>query len=329
MNFNSVNSIIAALFFCFCFKATAKSSNDIIAFKAATFNLQNFQETSFIASDVNKQEVKDEYLLTRTLNLMNFDILALQEIRNKENFKLFFRENFKDYALVFSNCGGAGKQFLATAYKKTVFRLIKSEEINQIKTKSCNQGVRSGLLLSLVFKKNKKRKLNVVNLHLKAGASKKDEDRRKVQYKELIQLHQKRFKNTPTIFLGDLNSAKELDFKSNLNPRLRSKKPILQFSESIGHKQNYTKSIEEQLENHCSAYFAPKVKGKTIKTLVPSKLDHIIPNPSFLKTWALDREQEFGQCYYHRCKPVSVNTIKEHYFKLSDHCPVVKTYKLH
>jgi hypothetical protein len=112
----------------------------------------------------------------KAIRHMKFDMFAVQEIRNKPEFKALIEKNFPIYRLVLSNCGGAHGQHVGFVYNAKRFKVVRThEEMLFAKTSpnqqpKCNDGSRPAMIAQFMDKANKKA-FSAFSFHLKSGGS--------------------------------------------------------------------------------------------------------------------------------------------------------------
>ena len=83
----------------------------------ATYNIRNFdKDYSSGATNINE--------LSRILKEFKSDVMAFQEVVNKNAFLELMKKNLPDHLNVISNCGGFGKQHLALVYDTKKFEYL-------------------------------------------------------------------------------------------------------------------------------------------------------------------------------------------------------------
>ncbi len=284
-----------------------------------TFNLENFQATSYNPDEYEEHEgVKNKWYLQNVFNQIQADLIGLQEIKDEENLISFLKSFNSELKTILSQCGGSGRQKIGIAYNKNEFKLLDHWEESEMQFGSCNRGLRPALIADFRILRNRK-KLRVINVHLKAGSSTNDLKKRREQHKQLKKIIQRTPKNYLLVVLGDFNSTEYLENPNN--------HPFKDFLTSTTLKNQKYPGLKL-----CSSYYSPRnmrSTGQLIgrnETLTPSLLDHILTNKKFNSNFRLKEKQVFGHCFQHDCKKVDSNEISDHYNEISDHCPIVKEY---
>ena len=276
-------------------------------YKIGTYNIRNFNYDEVSETETN------QFLLANTIREMNPDILAFQEVVDKNNFINFVHRNFNNYSYVLSECGGIGNQHLAFMFKKTKFELINEHEIARLSLGKCHRGLRPGRLIHLRNKVNtnsRYSRIALLNVHLKAGGRVSDKIKRELQYNilkdYLTELNRRISRNI--VILGDFNST---DYKTNHNFE-----ELINFQNEKGY-HNTTHNLS------CSAYWN---QNDYNNYLVPTKLDHIIVSQYFRRNYRISNNQIYGHCKDYSCQHIYKNHYNSHLKEVSDHCPILTIF---
>ena len=267
-----------------------------------TYNIRTFDSKSV---KTNKVELK------RLLRELDADFITVQEIVNAQSFRDFIKNEFKDYGLYLSTCGGAGRQKIGFIYLKKKFKLLKAYEDkrlsnpNSLSSKSCGR-LRPALVGEFQEVKTRKR-FFVIGLHLKAGSSLTSYDQRALQYdliKGLVS-ELKRKNKRDVILMGDMNTTGyikgDIDYR-NFSQMLRSID-----------SRSASKSL------NCSSYWSGLDTQDNKEE--SSLLDHILYPSGFLG-YKRSRTKLYSFCKKLNCNEVSATRLGVHYKEVSDHCPV-------
>ncbi len=270
--------------------------------KISSYNIRNFGKSS---NKTNKTHLKS------IISSLKSDLIATQEIYDNNGFHAFVRNEFPNYKLELSACGGGGKQNIGLMYNPSTLTLEKLEEDNQV---AAIDGVMTNGCYSLRpalighFKVNKtKKKFTAVVLHLKAGGNERSYEKRKKQYRYLktlvSSLKRKGHKNI--VLLGDMNTTgwddRDIDFRN--------------FDNLLSHAK--LTSVSEQLG--CTSYWTGHDRGDGLES--PSVLDHILYTGNFLGLKV--KEVSVGShCEKAKCQEVGKPTLGTSYSSVSDHCPI-------
>ena len=285
------------------------SFNVFASITISSFNIRNFDMNSRGNEVTDKKLVADLILETST------DILGVQEIVNKNSFIKMVETQLSDYAVVLSQCGGGGRQFLGFLYLKSKFKLLSLEENREIsifdedykKNQSCGS-LRPALIGTFLDLKTKKT-FTILNTHLKAGSGSRNYQKRWEQYKILQDVINKVKQENDIIILGDLNTTgfdrKDQDYK--------------EFSKMLNNTQ--MKTISENLG--CTSYWGGLNPRNQIEE--PSTLDHIAYTQQMLGYKSVS-SSVLAHCAQVSCQQVYESELFPYYQKVSDHCPIVATF---
>lgn len=254
--------------------------------------------------------------LKQIIHEMNSDLIGVQEIVNVTKFKTFIGENFKNYKVIMSKCGGGGSQKLGVVYDSNKLELVKMIEDDSISNpKGLDDdvlGCRSSLrpLVTAFFKVRKTQKsLVAMVVHLKAGGSYTSYRKRAQQYKMLksifIQYEQK---YPQIVMLGDFNTT-GYDERTQDYDR---------FIDMVSGMNVYDSSQNIV----CTSYWSGATWDDNIEE--PSNLDHILISKELRK----NKKMQFSvgaHCKQVQCKEAKRDELGETYENVSDHCPISVT----
>lgn len=292
----------SALIFALLFASVAEAGLNI-----TSYNIRNFGK---------KGSTTDLSYLAEVLNTLDSDILGIQEIVDTDKFKSFIRRRFPKYSLVFSRCGGGGKQKLGIIYKRDKFSLVNliedkrlSDPDSRVSTYGCGR-LRPALLAFLVEKETKK-ELVVINAHLKAGGGSRNYERRAKQYGILARIIEELeladYKNI--VALGDMNTTgyahTDIDY--------------LNFRKMLVNAKFRT--ISENL--NCTSYWSGENRNDNQEE--SSVLDHILYRKNLLG-YKFKSQKVGTHCLQARCAPLSATELGQSYSNVSDHCPITAEY---
>lgn len=289
-----------------CILLTVGHVSTSSAFTMGTYNIKMFDARPGMT---NKAE------LIKILKKINYDFLSVQEIVNVSSLKKLLKENFKQYAMVSTTCGGAGRQQIAFIYDKSKFELKKSYEDHRVSS-SFVKGTEQRcpnlrpVLVGHFIDKSSKEDFVMLGVHLKAGGRASSYNKRKAQYSELRKIVSefkiKKYENI--LLLGDFNTTgynlRDSDYR-NFNAMLEQTDMI---------------SVAEEIS--CTSYWSGVDPSNGIEE--SSTLDHILLPKKFLgKTKSSTTVGT--HCAKVACARVSAKDLGISYKEVSDHCPVVTT----
>ena len=276
------------------------------AFTIGSYNIKMYDARP---GTTNKAE------LVKILTRINYDFLTVQEIVNTSSLRNLLNKNFKNYALVTSKCGGAGKQQIAFIYNKNKFKLKRAYDDHRVSNPFIfeSRGKCPSLrpvLVGIFQEIATRQEFIMMGVHLKAGGRPSSYAKRKIQYNELRKIINefKTRKQHNIILMGDFNTTgynlRDSDYRD--------------FSQML----NRTDMVSTSEEISCSAYWSGLNTNDNIEE--SSILDHILLPKSFLgKSRATTRVGT--HCAKVACARVSAKDLGISYKEVSDHCPLVTT----
>lgn len=277
----------------------------------SSYNIRNFDYDQRSDTLTNKKQ------LIRTLEGLDADMIAVQEINKKDKFIEMIDTNFNGrYKTVLTDCGGAHGQKLGFVYKVETFKLIKFEEdlrtsnVNNPDQWACNQGSRP---LAVGTFKNLKTNETIVTIavHLKAGGRPNSISKRFKQHK-VIKTVLKEFKSKGLdkfVIMGDFNSTEYSLNGSNQR----------QFIKNVADMG----VIDTTSQIKCSSYWWG---GADDQTQYPSLLDHILISPELLKGQT-PKVTSQAHCKQLSCEASLESEMGVNFDEVSDHCPLVSEIK--
>lgn len=283
------------------------SSAVLSATRFATYNIRHFDSQS---TRTNKAELK------RILDDLGADFITVEEIVNTSSFKTFLQKNYPNFRVVFSRCGGGGKQKIGFVYNAFKFKLNKYYEDARFSDPAAPSGQAScGRLRPVLvgyFEKLKTREEFVVlGVHLKAGGQTRSYNTRKIQYLMLANLvkNLKRKGQNDILVMGDFNTT-----GYNLNDR-----DYHNFSDMLADVKMET--VAQKI--NCTAYWSGANRSDNIEE--SSVLDHIVYPTNFLGERA-QTIKVHSHCKKVRCQNTSEKRLGISYKEVTDHCPVSITF---
>jgi endonuclease/exonuclease/phosphatase family metal-dependent hydrolase len=275
------------------------------AFQAATYNIRNFDYDERAQIATNKQ------FLLKTIKEIKADLISVQEIREKKEFKSFITSNFKDYDVILSDCGGFNEQHLGFIYDTTKLKLLTYKE--DLRTVSVNQRsshcMGSRPLFIAKFKNlNTGKVFEAISVHLKSGGSPSSIAKRFKQLNILEELviSKRKAGSKSFIIMGDFNST-EYSLKGEYHHRFKK------IVKNMG-------LIDTSQKLKCSSYWWGGVDdGKNY----PSLLDHIIVSEDMFT----DHADVKSHCKRLSCNEEFEFNMGISFEEVSDHCPQVAALK--
>lgn len=274
--------------------------------KLATYNIRNFDYDERDDIHTNKTKLKD------IISKASPDLMAVQEINNTSEFKRFLRNNFSQYSVVFTNCGGSHGQklgFVYNHYKLGVQRFYEDMRVsnpNNPNQSTCAGSRPLGIAQFRMLGNNSK--FVAIAVHLKAGGQDRSIEKRFKQLEILKNVISdiRRTGFDKFVVMGDFNST-EYIFKSHQYRRFNS------LIESAG-LMDLTQDVG------CTSYWWGGVEdGKEY----PSILDHILVSKSLYYERPYEKAKPMAHCKKVSCREVPTDLLGMTYGQVSDHCPIV------
>ena len=277
--------------------------------KITTYNIRMFESKK---TPTNKKE------LTKVLKSLKFDVLAVEEIVNGVSFKKLIAKKFPGYKTILTKCGGSGRQKIGFVYNPLKVKMIKSYEDNRLSDPGVvvgefGCGTLRPALVGMFQELKTRKKFVVIGVHLKAGGNEGSYAKREKQYDILKRMvaELKRANHRNVIILGDFNTTGYNDSDSD----------YVKFNDMLSASR--TKSVSEKLDY--TAYWSGH--DRTDKEEEASILDHIVYTRGFLGYKAVSAKVA-THCAKVRCDNTPApEELGIHYKEVSDHCPVIATFK--
>ncbi|MBK26319.1 MAG: hypothetical protein CME70_20130 [Halobacteriovorax sp.] len=278
------------------------SSNKGKGFNFATFNIRNYG-----SSDKNTSNKTDKRSLKRILLKTGADMIGVQEVVDERDFKRFVSRSLPGYQVRLTRCGGLGNQKLGFIYKTSELSLLNfSEDQIMNEKRECNKGLRPAAIAQFKNKRNGIR-ITAINVHLKAGGTQSNADKRYWQYGQLSKLIKKQRKAGARylVVVGDFNTT-DYVFRNNNYKRFVNfvdRNDLIDFSESLECTSFWYGGVED-------GYFTP------------SLLDHILVSEALWDQYNVQEVEVGTHCKRVRCDESSEAALGNSFKNVSDHCPV-------
>ena len=251
--------------------------------------------------------------LVKILKKINYDFVTVQEIVNTSSMRKLLANNFEDYSIVTTQCGGSGNQQIAFIYNKKKFKLKHSYEDHRVSDPFISNEREKcpnlrPVLIGKFIEISSGEDFIMMGVHLKAGGGSNNYQKRKVQYNELRKIvNEFRSKGQRNIVLmGDFNTTgynlQDADYRN------------------FGTLLARTGMVTASDEISCSSYWSGTNTNDNLEE--SSILDHILLPKTFLgKTRSSTRVE--SHCAKVACARVSARELGLSYAEVSDHCPIV------
>ncbi len=286
--------------------AFSKSTNKAKkGFNFATFNIRNYGSDKS-SNKTDKRRLKSLLLKTGA------DVIGVQEVVDEVDFKRFVKNYLPKYRVRLSKCGGLGNQKLGFVYKASALTLSSfSEDQIMNEKRECAKGLRPAAVAKFRNKKNGIR-FTAINVHLKAGGTQSNADKRYWQYGQLSKLIKKHRKQGARYFVvvGDFNTTDYVLRNNNYKRFLNfvDRNNLIDFSESL----------------ECSSFWYGGVEDGYF---TPSLLDHILVSEALWDQYSVQEVEVGSHCKKVRCDEAHEDRLGESFKEVSDHCPVSATLK--
>lgn len=282
------------------FVSSASASRTTIA----SYNIRNFDH-DFRAGATDTVE------LVKVIRATRADLIGVQEIVNASSMQRFVEENFPEYAVILSQCGGSGRQKLGFLYLKSRFSLLSFTEDHRLSLAGSSCGsLRPAAIAEFRDEENGKEFI-AINVHLKAGGRPKNIKRRARQYRALAEILDdlKYSGNHEFVVLGDFNTTQFLT-------RDEHYQRFIDFTDNSG-----LNILSEHL--NCSMFWTG---GVSDGLFYGSLLDHILVSPSFKRSYGYRETRVDSHCRKVACEASSSDELGVSFKKVSDHCPVISEF---
>lgn len=311
--------------------------------RVATFNIRNFPEAPPPAppdagpdadpegaqepakkGPTRSLERTDEAALLDLLAKLDFDVLAVQEIRDRAAFERVLARlgdrTGSAYASAFSgNAHSGNDQYVGLVVRSDHARLEGPREHAEIDTRGT---LRSGLTARVVSARPGGIDFGVLVLHLASGDSAKRATLRADQgFKaaEVVAARQREWSDKDFVVLGDLNTARAEAELGLLDGALGGTPPPPAEGAVAG--APVSTGLERQKNaSACSSYY---VKGSGSATVHPSLIDHVYLAGMSERDTAVPLVAG-AHCEERRCAAFESDSAESgtSYWGVSDHCPV-------
>lgn len=275
-------------------------------FNFASYNIRNFDYDDRSKISTDKSE------LASTIYNLDTDLIAVQEIVEKEIFKTFIQRNFPDHEVVLSECGGHHGQHLGFVYNTKKFKLLHFTEDLRIGMNGCHSGSRPATigLFQVIDQTNPQYGLDFIamSLHLKSGGNDKSIAKRQKQLRLLTDLinELKNLGHENFIIMGDLNTTE-------YNKGNHHYDFFVQFVEA-----NNLYDLSAHL--NCTSYWWGGINDGIEYA---SLLDHVMVSNGLFEFLNIRDVQSKGHCEQVACNSASADILGSVFTNVSDHCPVV------
>lgn len=281
-------------------------TNALSRIKITTYNIRNFDYDSRADIMTNKSE------LLKIIKSIDSDLIGIQEIVNKDAFIRFVVQYLPDYKVALTNCGGGGRQKLGFLYKSTTLKLLSFREDDTISDrKGCNSGLRPAAIGSFKNLQTGDYFSSIV-VHLKAGGRQQNADLRYRQYGILTQIinNIKLYENNKIVIMGDFNTTDYILRNQN----------YARFIDFVDHNE----LLDFSSELECTSYWWG---GRDDGLEYSSLLDHVLVTEDFFDSYSTYSVQLKSHCMKVSCRDAAADLLGVTYQEVSDHCPVVTSFK--
>ncbi len=274
--------------------------------RMSTYNIKNYNY------DRRTGLFTDDQKLIEIFNEISPQILALQEVVNEDALKSVISKFNQNFSVVITKCGGYAKQKIAVAFNKKRFQLLETKELKDLSLSSaCNSGVRPALLVKLRDKKEDI-ELDIIAVHLKAGAADSSANKR-IEQLGLLKKHIEELKRSGEkniVLLGDFNTT-------NFVLGNEYHDAFVDFADTEK-LTNFAQEVQ------CSSYWWGGISDGLQH---PGLLDHILISNSLEGKYQEVTASSGAHCKKNNCLAASEDELGMTYKRVSDHCPVTLTLK--
>lgn len=289
------------------------SYNSSAGLRVASYNIRNFDY------DVRSHTPTNKLHLVKLISEMQADLIAVQEINQKEEFENMITKNFAgSYKAKLSECGGANDQKLGFIYNTNKLSLIEfKEDLRTVNPNYNNQNQEQEqglcytgsrpLAIGIFQNKVTNEKIVGIAVHLKAGG-RPSNIRKRFKQHEVISTIVKEFQKNGflnVVVMGDFNSTEYINKGEEFE----------RFKESV-----QTMNMADAAKDlKCSAYWWG---GSRDSKQHPSALDHILISNNLLNG-TTPKLHSYGHCKKLNCKTTLEEDMGVSFDEVSDHCPIL------
>lgn len=265
-----------------------------------TYNIRNFDQDH----DAGRTNIS---VLSSIIKEFQSDVIAFEEVVNKEAFHSLIKKTLPGYQYQLSECGGFGKQHLAIVYNPKVFEYSHHVEDLSFSGSGDRCGSLRPVLLVSLKNKSDKKIYTFGAIHLKAGGDDRAFRQRWEQYRKLEKLSHS-YADQNLILLGDFNTTgyniKNEDFEKFED--LLDGADLRTMTENIG----------------CTNYWVGTLGGEEHQSSI---LDHIVIQDKHVRS--IENVKVGAHCARLDCRPATPEDLGKSYQSVSDHCPLQVTFK--
>lgn len=266
----------------------------------STYNIRNFDRDP----DAGQTDLVE---LASIIKSVQSDVMAFEEVVNKDAFKKLINNTLPGYTYSISSCGGFGRQNIAIVYNPKVFEYMHEVEDMSFSSNNDKCGSLRPVFLVTLYHKATKKIYTFGAVHLKAGGDTRAMSQRWGQYEKLSKLASK-YATENLILLGDFNTTgyniKNDDYTKFES--LLSGQGLRTMTETLG----------------CTNYWTGTLGGEEFESSI---LDHIVLQDKMVKD--VDHVQVGAHCARTECRPAKPADLGRSYEVVSDHCPVQVVFK--
>ncbi len=281
------------------------STNKSFAISFGTYNIRNYNYDERLKTKTNNMA------LVQMIDDLSVDLLAVQEIVEKDLFEEFITGYFPNYRVALSDCGGQHRQHLGFVYNPRKLNLVEFYDDMRVGLGGCYDNSRPaavGYFQVIDFNSPLYGEYIVaLSVHLKSGGKNKSYKKRERQYMAISEIidenKEQGFENF--LVLGDFNTTDYVLNNSNTRTFLDfvHMNAFDDLSQGVGCTSYWWGGVDDGLE-------------------YSSHLDHMLISQEMKRSLEITQQSAHGHCDINLCEASSKYDLGQSFLELSDHCPL-------
>lgn len=288
---------------------TAITVNTAWCLSIGSYNIRNFDYDQRSHTPTDKNELRN------ILKEINTDIIAVQEIVQRDKFFQYLKNELPEYQAVLTDCGGHHGQRVGFIYKSSEITLLSFKQdlstVNPFATnqiRECELGSRP---MGVAEFKHKKSGVHffAISVHLKSGGNKGSLNKRYKQIemiKKAVLSYKKEFNTKNFVIMGDFNTT---EYVNTYKPYKEQYQLFVLDIEAYDLSENLG----------CTSYW---YGGRDDGLWYPSHLDHMLVSETLITSLSMPKATTLAHCSKLKCGITRDGSMGVSFDKVSDHCPL-------